>query len=108
MANYKSGTYYYYVCDTNIIAVPCSDVRNRITCEGMCSSVWYQGPRGGIKYISSKHDDESVFPYVTNKKGYIKQFMQIKKKSKTYVEFKKSFRIFLKLLKKERKAKTYG
>ena len=107
MANYKSGIY-YYVCDATIIAVPCSDIQHRITCEDMCSTVWYQGPRGGIKYISSKHDDESVFPYCSNKKGYMKQFMQIKKKAKTYVEFTKSFRIFLKSLKKELKAKTYG
>ncbi len=99
MANYKSGIY-YYVCDENIIAVPCSDIQHRITCEGLCLSVWYQGPRGGIKYISSKHDDESVFPYVTNNKGYVKQFMKIKKQSKNFGVLKNRLRVFLKSFKK--------
>lgn len=87
MANYKSGIY-YYVCDKNIIAVPCSDIQYRVTCERLCSSVWYQGPRGGIKYISSKHDDESVFPYVTKDEKKIKEFMWLKLQAQ---EFKKEY-----------------
>jgi hypothetical protein len=99
VANYKLGTY-YYVCDADIIAVPCSDIDHRITCEDICSTVWYQGPRGGIKYISSKHDDESVFPYVTNRKGYMKQFTRVKKQAKSFREVRKNLRAFLESLKK--------
>ena len=79
MVKYKSGIY-YYICDGVVYAIEntLNNVSRRVACEGMCSSVWYQGPRGGVKRIDFKHNDESVCQYVTKDNKLMKEFMWVK------------------------------
>lgn len=83
MADYKSGTY-YYICNEAVYTVDSTKIEDRITCEYICSTVWYQGPNGGVKLIDFKHNDESVCKYVTKDKNKMKEFIWVKLRAEPF------------------------
>ena len=69
---------YYYVCNSHVYYAYDFEISKRMICAKICSQVWYQGPKGGVKLIKQVHDDESVFPYITKNEELMKQFTWIK------------------------------
>lgn len=83
MVNVANGTY-YYMTPIGIFSCHERNIRRRIGLETISTKVWYQGPKGGVKYINDKHSDEQCFKYVTKKEKAIAEFIWIKLQAQPY------------------------